>query len=357
MTYVPASEDLHVEDARPLVAQSRLSNTGVWVFAVVCLLGGYMLFDALNDRRTDAQGEGIATSADRSETFIASPPPLSLPPEFAEANPPLARPILLRATPRTINSPPPAPPAPRAQPQPRSASSAVTPPVEPSALSPPAFSLSGPDGPAPRIVYDAARDGVTPPRDRAVIEEGRVKATRFSNPAFTVPRGTVIPAVLETAIDSTRPGAVRALVQRDVRGFDGSRVLIHRGSRLYGEYSGDIAQGQKRALVKWVRLIRPDGVIIQLDSPASDPLGRAGIEGDVDTHFWTRFGNALLGTALDVGGTLAAGAIGGGVVVLPGGQQVARTQTQGPQPTLRVDHGTSVSVFVAQDLDFSDVDR
>ena len=182
-------------------------------------------------------------------------------------------------------------------------------------------------------------------------------ATRFANPAFTVPRGTVIPAVLETAIDSTRPGGVRALVQRDVKGFDGSRVLIQRGSRLYGEYEGGVSQGQDRALVRWTRLIRPDGVVINLNSPAADPLGRAGIKGDVDTHFWTRFGNALLGSAFTIGSTVAQGAIGGGAVVVQNGQQVAQTPPTGVQPTLRVDHGTSVSVFVAQDLDFSSVDR
>jgi len=63
--------------------------------------------------------------------------------------------------------------------------------------------------------------------------------------------------VLETAFDSTRPGLARALVQSDVRGFDGSRVLIPRGSRLIGEYRSDVAPGQHRALVNWTRLIRP----------------------------------------------------------------------------------------------------
>jgi type IV secretion system protein VirB10 len=165
--------------------------------------------------------------------------------------------------------------------------------------------------------------------------------------------------VLETALDSTRPGGVRALVQRDVRGFDGSRVLIQRGSRLYGEYEADLQAGQKRASIRWTRLIRPDGVTIALDSPASDPLGRAGVKGDVDSKFFQRFGGALLQSVLDIGvGVATSKATDGVLVALPGSTQNVQIQDGSRiQPTLKVRHGTSVSVFVARDLDFSSVDR
>jgi type IV secretion system protein VirB10 len=192
-------------------------------------------------------------------------------------------------------------------------------------------------------------------------EEGsaRVTAERFLNPSLTIPQGTVIPAVLETALDSTRVGGVRALVQRDVSGFDGSRVLIPRGSRLYGEYEASLQPGQNRALVRWTRLIRPDGVTIALDSPSSDPLGRAGIQGKVDTKFLQRFGGALLQSVLDIGvGVAVNRATDGVIVALPGSTQNVRvTEPEQIQPTLKVKHGTSVSVFVARDLDFSTVDR
>ncbi len=87
----------------------------------------------------------------------------------------------------------------------------------------------------------------------------------FANRATTVPQGTLISAVLETAFDSTRTGFARALVQRDIRGFDGTQVLIPRGSRLIGEYATDNAPGQKRAMIAWSRLIRPDGITIEID--------------------------------------------------------------------------------------------
>ncbi len=104
----------------------------------------------------------------------------------------------------------------------------------------------------------------------------RVRAGVFANRSTTVPQGTLIPAVLETALDSTRAGFARAIVSRDVRGFDGTRVLIPRGSRLIGEYQSQVSPGQHRALVNWVRLIRPTGVTMAIGSPASDTLGRGG---------------------------------------------------------------------------------
>ena len=111
--------------------------------------------------------------------------------------------------------------------------------------------------------------------------------------------------MLETALDSTRPGFARAIVSRDVRGFDGSRVLIPRGSRLIGEYRSEVAPGQRRALVNWTRLIRPDGVTIAIGSPAGDPLGRGGIRARVNSHFFERFAGAILQSALDIGVNLA----------------------------------------------------
>jgi type IV secretion system protein VirB10 len=189
----------------------------------------------------------------------------------------------------------------------------------------------------------------------------RVEAGNFANPATSVPQGAVIQAVLETALDSTRAGAARAIVSRDVLGFDGSRVLIPRGSRLYGEYKSDLSAGQNRALIHWTRLMRPDGVVVALDSPSADPLGRAGVKGKVNSHFFQRFGGALLQSALDIGVDLATSDIADGTVIvgLPGSTQsiFAPTTRESVRPTLKVAQGTPVSVFVAHDLDFTEVER
>jgi len=116
-----------------------------------------------------------------------------------------------------------------------------------------------------------------------------------NNPnAAAVPQGAIIAGVLETAINSDLPGYVRAVVSRDVMGFDGRRVLIPSGSRLIGQYRSGLAAGQSRAFIVWTRLTRPDGVTVSLGSPVTDPLGRAGLGGKVDSHFLKRFGSAIL---------------------------------------------------------------
>ena len=183
---------------------------------------------------------------------------------------------------------------------------------------------------------------------------GRMRASAFANRSTTVPQGYVIPAVLETGFDSTQPGFARAIVARDVRGFDGLNILIPRGSRLIGEYKAEVAAGQKRAIITWTRLIRPDGMTIAMDSPAVDTVGKGGIPASVNTHFFQRLTGALLQSAFSLGGTLAARSTGS-VLVLPGANIAPPIQMQSGDisPTLTVRPGKSISVFVAHDLDFS----
>src|SRR5262249_32765349 len=89
-------------------------------------------------------------------------------------------------------------------------------------------------------------------------EGARTHAQDIGDPSSTVVQGTMIPAVLETALNSDLPGYARALVSRDVRSFDGSKVAIPRGSRLIGQYKSGLSSGQSRAFIVWSRLIRPD---------------------------------------------------------------------------------------------------
>jgi type IV secretion system protein VirB10 len=188
---------------------------------------------------------------------------------------------------------------------------------------------------------------------------GRVRSAVFANRATTIAQGSLIPAVLETAFDSRRPGFARAIVSRDVRSFDGTQVLVPRGSRLIGEYRSDIQPGQRRALINWTRLIRPDGVTIAIGSPAADTLGRGGVPGNYNSHFLERFGSALLQTAIQIGATAASRATSGNVILaLPGSApSVSQPQSTRIVPTLTVRAGTSISVFVARDLDFSAAER
>jgi type IV secretion system protein VirB10 len=181
---------------------------------------------------------------------------------------------------------------------------------------------------------------------------GPATARAMVNPQTTVTQGTLIPAVLETAINTDVPGYVRAVVSQDVRSFDGTRVLVPRSSRLIGQYQSGLQGGQRRAYVIWTRLIRPDGASVALGSPAVGFDGTTGLEGKVDGHFFKRFGSAML---LSVIGGLATG---GASVILGGGANAASTAAQQDGqigPTVRVRQGEPIRVFTARDLDFSQV--
>jgi len=194
-------------------------------------------------------------------------------------------------------------------------------------------------------------------------EPARASATMLRNQAVLIPQGTTIPAVLETALDSDLPGYARAVVSRDVRGFDGSTILVPRGSRVIGEYRSAVSQGQTRAFVIWTRILRPDGASIMIGSGGGDPLGRAGLAGKVDTHFLEEFSGAVLLTALNAGATAAAGSPSTEVVIGSAGTGAAGNLA-GPlsafapvsiPPTIKVAQGTPILIFVQRDLDFASV--
>ncbi|WP_233991979.1 TrbI/VirB10 family protein [Porphyrobacter sp. AAP82] len=183
------------------------------------------------------------------------------------------------------------------------------------------------------------------------------QARAMANPSTTVTEGTLIPAILETAINTDVPGYVRAVVNQDVRSFDGKRVLVPRSSRLIGQYRAGVEQGQRRAYVIWTRLIRPDGVSVNLASPAVSFDGATGIEGDVNSHFFKRFGSGLLLSVVGGLGAVATGGIGGALLG-SSAQNAANSavQSQGPiSPTIKVRAGEPIRVYTARDLDFTAV--
>ena len=341
-------------DVRPVIPTGSSSNMGLWIFFVMLAAGGGVLFSALSASREAVEAPSLLQPSEGASVRIASPEPLDIPARFAADARGEVQPVDRRGRDGfAFRHQKPTQPAFRPQ-----ASIPFRPsPLSPSDTLPPVQLQPAP----PRVVFDnrAAAPAPQLPSARGDGGSSRVTAERFGNPSLTIPQGTVIPAVLETALDSTRAGGARALVQRDVSGFDGSRILIPRGSRLYGEYEASLQPGQNRALVRWTRLIRPDGVTIALDSPSSDPLGRTGIRGKVATKFLQRFGGALVQSVLDIGVGIAVNRATDGVIVaLPGSTQNVRiAEPETIQPTLKIKHGTSVSVFVARDLDFSTVDR
>ncbi|MEI2298713.1 type IV secretion system protein VirB10 [Ensifer sp. MJa1] len=190
------------------------------------------------------------------------------------------------------------------------------------------------------------------------------RAGTLGNRNFIVAMGTSIPCVLETAMASDQPGFTSCVINRDVLSDNGRVVLMEKGTQVVGEYRGGLQRGQKRLFVLWNRAKTPKGVIVTLASSATDALGRAGVNGYVDTHWWERFGSGLLLSIVGDATSYASGRLQDSDVegqnTTRAGQQaaaIAVEQSINIPPTLNKHQGEVVSIFVARDLDFSSVYR
>lgn len=184
---------------------------------------------------------------------------------------------------------------------------------------------------------------------------GRTTARRLGDRNYLIVAGTSLPCTLQTALDSATPGYVTCLIPRDVLSDNGAVVLMEKGTRVLGEYRSGMRQGDRRLFVLWTRAVTPSGVAVDLASPASDALGRGGFDGDLDTRFWSRFGGAALLSILDSGAYAAVGS-GDGAIRLPSDAAgIALQSSVAIGPALRKAQGAEVSIFAAQDFDFSSV--
>jgi type IV secretion system protein VirB10 len=197
------------------------------------------------------------------------------------------------------------------------------------------------------------------------------RATKNNRIDALVAQGTFIRGVLETAVQSDLPGMVRATVTENVWSFDGRRVLIPAGSRLIGEYKSGIAQGQTRVFVVWTRLLRSDhyverfgaAIMLSIVGGAAQFLSAYG-------QNTNGYGNGTVITTTDpVTGIVTQTQTGVNQNQLSlqarqiAAQNVSQTLTNIAQealrnsinipPTIYLDQGSRIIVFVRRDLDFS----
>ena len=209
----------------------------------------------------------------------------------------------------------------------------------------------------------------------SAIGDRSAKARQIERIDAMIPEGTLIPGILETAINSDLPGQIRAITSQDVYSFDGRRILIPTGTRLIGEYQSEVTRGQKRIFVIWTRLLRDDGVTVRLNSIGTDSLGRSGLTGLVDNKWRERFGSAILLSIVGAGSSYLTGygsgsysGSGNGETDSDRAAELARetiAQTFSDManqalaenlkipPTISVHQGERIFVYVRQDLDFS----
>lgn len=181
-----------------------------------------------------------------------------------------------------------------------------------------------------------------------------------------------IPAVLENDIDSQLPGRTIAVVESNVYGSQGRTVLIPAGARVIGSYQVATKAGQARLEVNWSRIIRPDGVTINIDDVSADVMGRSGLPGELDSRFAEKYGGSLLTSVVAAGGDWALGGQGtsvvsplGGTTQTQSGKQIAANRLGNDlddlgkrmiqdnldiRPVLLVAAGTRLDIIPAQDI-------
>ena len=189
-----------------------------------------------------------------------------------------------------------------------------------------------------------------------------VQASVLPTQRLLLPKGAFIDCTLETAIDSTLPGMTTCVTASDTFSADGEVVLLERGTQLVGETRGEVRQGQARVFVLWTEARTPTGVVVPLDSPGTDALGRSGLTGKVNTHFWARFGAAILVSVIDAGVQAGVQSAGNGTVIVnPSTSENVMTgvlqRTVDIPPTITVAPGARIQVLVARNVDFRSVYR
>ncbi|MHC8297731.1 type IV secretion system protein VirB10 [Pseudomonas sp. LB3P58] len=190
-------------------------------------------------------------------------------------------------------------------------------------------------------------------------------ASMLGDRNFLIAKGAFIDCALKTRLDSTVAGMTACTVTRDIYSDNGHLLLVERGSEVTGEYKANMRQGMARIFVLWDRIKTPNGVVINLGSPGTDPLGGAGLPGYVDNHFWQRFGGAFaLSLVDDVARGLTQSTSGSGDSQFNFNSTGDASQNMATEalkntinipPTLYKNQGEQVGIYIARDLDFSGV--
>ncbi|HBR1984821.1 TPA: TrbI/VirB10 family protein [Klebsiella quasipneumoniae subsp. quasipneumoniae] len=188
--------------------------------------------------------------------------------------------------------------------------------------------------------------------------------SRIKNRRFLLSAGTTFSCVLKTKIVTTYPGVTLCQLTKDVISDDGKNVLIRAGAQLQGEQTRAITQGMARVFVNWT-IVKDKNNRVRIDSLGTDSLGASGLPAWVDTHFWKRFGGALMLSLIEdsiAAGTSRMSRTNNSEFTMNNttgtSSELAKTTLDNSiniPPTGYVNQGEMLTVIVPRNIDFSSV--
>ncbi|WP_432591913.1 TrbI/VirB10 family protein [Stenotrophomonas maltophilia] len=203
--------------------------------------------------------------------------------------------------------------------------------------------------------------------------DGPSSAQFLSEPDMLLARGTYIRCVLETRIITDLEGFASCVTAEPIYSTNGRRLLIPQGSKVLGSYAAGVGSGHRIA-VAWDRVMTPSGIDITMESPSVDTLGGAGHPGQYDAHWTSRVASAFFISLFSdafkyygekYGPKTVTDTGMGGVIVQPFQSNTARTMESvaheavqdglSRPPTITLNQGSVISIYVAKDVDFSGV--
>lgn len=208
------------------------------------------------------------------------------------------------------------------------------------------------------------------------------RASVIANPSLTLAKGTLPDCTLLTAILTDQPGFLKCVLSTPVMSMDGKVVLMEAGTVLEGEYNAGVQSGQSTIFTLWTRAVTPNFIAVPLSSPGTDALGRAGSSGQVDNKWMERFAAAVffslfedakqvamardeargsrrassqMGDTYNIGAQGTLSQLGNTDGTTQSIVQEMLRQGSHVRPSLYKNQGEVIRIFVARDVDFSDV--
>ncbi|EKN4148286.1 MULTISPECIES: VirB10/TraB/TrbI family type IV secretion system protein [Enterobacterales] len=189
------------------------------------------------------------------------------------------------------------------------------------------------------------------------------------DPNLYLPVDRYIPCSMMRRFVSDVGGRISCLIGEDVYSANHYVKLLPAGTVARGFYrTGALQHGRSRMFVIWTELRTPEPGSLQIpliDTEATGPLGEAGISGWIDTHFWERFGNALmLSTVQDVAAAASDSAPGKDrntdytENTRAAASEMAKTALENSiniPPTMYLNQGDVIGIMTGTDIDFSSV--